>query len=145
MPTVRDILARKGGEVISVSPTTTVREAASLMNDRGIGSLVVLEGLTLAGIFTERDVLRRVVAAGRDPATTQVLEVMTAALLTCTSATTIEECAAIMSGRRIRHLPVLHEGGLEGIVTSGDVMALQLDEQASTIQQLNGYVYDVRQ
>ena len=144
MPTVRDILARKGTEIISISPAATVREAAGLMNERGIGSLIVLEGNALAGIFTERDVLRRVVAAGRDPATTPVRDVMTSTLLTCTATTTIEECAAIMSGRRIRHLPVVGEAGLDGVVTSGDVMALQLDEQASTIQQLNGYVYDVR-
>ena len=144
MPAVRDILARKGASVISVPPGALVLEAARLMNERGTGSVLVMEGPRLVGIFTERDVLRRVVASGRDPLTTAVREVMTTDLLTCDSDTPLEQCAATMSGRRIRHLPVVDHDQVAGVMTSGDLLAWQLDDQASMIQHLNSYVYDVR-
>jgi CBS domain-containing protein len=144
MPSVRDVLARKGPDVIAVSPTTSVLEAAHLMNARGVGSVLVLEGSTLQGIFTERDVLRRVVGERRDPATTLVQEVMTHAVVTCRVETTLAECVAVISGQRLRHLPVLGPEGLVGLISSGDVLAFQLSEQEATIQQLNSYVYDVR-
>jgi CBS domain-containing protein len=144
MATVRDILNRKGAAVIAVPPATTVLEAAQLMNDRGIGAVLVTDGAVLAGIFTERDVMRRVVATHRDPASTPVSEVMTAALVTTSSTATIEECASLMTTRRIRHLPVLDGETLAGVVTIGDLMAFQVEEQASTIAQLNSYVYDNR-
>src|SRR5512139_2083402 len=117
MATVRDILSRKGSDLVSVPPSATVLEAARLMNERSIGGLAVLAGGTLAGIFTERDVLRRIVVPGRDPAATTVGEVMTATVTTCTSQTRIDQCAALMTERRIRHLPVVDDGALTGIVT----------------------------
>jgi CBS domain-containing protein len=83
MATLRDILARKGHDVISVRPTDTVLHAANLMNERGIGGLLVLEGDEPVGIFTERDVLRRVVAQGRDPAATRVADVMSSPVTSC--------------------------------------------------------------
>ena len=144
MATVRDILNRKGAAVIAVPPATTVLDAAQLMNDRGIGAVLVTDGTALAGIFTERDVLRRIVATRRDPATTPVSQVMTASLVTTTANATVEECASLMTARRIRHLPVLDGDALAGVVTIGDLMAFQVDEQASTIAQLNSYVYDNR-
>jgi len=144
MATVRDILNRKGAAVIAVPPATTVLDAAQLMNDRGIGAVLVTEGSALAGIFTERDVMRRVVATRRDPATTPVSEVMSTSLVTTTATATVEECASLMTGRRIRHLPVLDGETLAGVVTIGDLMAFQVDEQASTIAQLSSYVYDNR-
>ena len=144
MATVRDILNRKGAAVIAIPPATTVLDAAQLMNDRGIGAVLVTDGTTLAGIFTERDVMRRVVATRRDPATTPVSQVMTASLVTTTSTATVDECASLMTARRIRHLPVLDGETLAGVVTIGDLMAFQVDEQASTIAQLNSYVYDNR-
>lgn len=144
MPAVRDILARKGTGIVSVPPGALVLEAARLMNERGTGSVLVMEGARLVGIFTERDVLRRVVASGRDPLTTAVREVMTAELQTCESDTPLEQVAATMSSRRIRHLPVLEGGEVKGLMTTGDLLAWQLDDQASMIQQLNSYVYDTR-
>ncbi|MGE3524982.1 MAG: CBS domain-containing protein [Gemmatimonadales bacterium] len=144
MPTVRDILARKGSAIASVTPATTVLEAASLMNGKGIGSVLVLNGTALAGIFTERDVLRRVVAVRLDPSVTRIADVMTADPVICTPDTPLEQCAAIFSSRRIRHLPVLGPDGLAGVITTGDLLAFQLDDQAATIQQLNNYVYDMR-
>lgn len=144
MATVRDILNRKGAAVIAVPPATTVLDAAQLMNDRGIGAVLVTDGTGLAGIFTERDVMRRIVATRRDPATTPVSQVMTVSLVTTTATATVEECASLMTARRIRHLPVLDGETLAGVVTIGDLMAFQVDEQASTIAQLNSYVYDNR-
>lgn len=144
MATVREILARKGTEVVTARPDQTVLEAAKLMNTRGIGSVVVTEQGELRGIFTERDVLRRVVAEAREPSQTRLSEVMTAALVTTTAEMTVEECAELMTRRRIRHLPVLRSGQLAGVVTIGDLLAFQLAEQATTIAHLNSYVYDNR-
>ncbi len=144
MATVRDILGRKGSVVVSVTPDTTVVEAARLMNTRGIGAVLVLDGDRLAGIFTERDVLRRVVAEQRSAETTRVRDVMTSALATTTPDATTDACAALMTGRRIRHLPVLEGARLIGVVTTGDLMAFQVAEQADTIAQLNSYVYHNR-
>lgn len=144
MDAVRDILARKGSELVSVAPTATVLDAAALMNTRGTGSVLVLEGKQLVGIFTERDVLRRVVAEQRDPSTTVVRDVMTTSLMTCTPATPVEQCAAVMTQRRIRHLPVVGPDGLCGLVTSGDVLAFQFAETEATLKHLSSYFYDAR-
>ena len=144
MATVRDLLARKSGDVISIAPSDTVLTAAQVMNQHGIGGLVVMDDGTLIGVFTERDILRRVVVAGRSPADTPVREVMTFPVMTCLPETSVEECAAIMSGKRIRHLPVTDERGVVGLVTSGDLLAFQVAEQTATIQYLNSYMFDVR-
>jgi CBS domain-containing protein len=144
MATVRDLLARKSGEVVSISPSDSALHAAQVMNQHGIGGLVVMEQGSLRGVFTERDILRRVVAAGRDPGGTPVQEVMTSPVITCLPETSIEECGAIMSGKRIRHLPVTDDRGLVGLVTSGDLLAFQVAEQTDTIQYLNRYMFDVR-
>jgi CBS domain-containing protein len=144
MATVGDILRIKGTEVLSVAPEATVLDAAQRMNEHGAGSVLVVAGEELLGIFTERDVLRRVVAARRDPAATPVGDVMTTKLVTCEPATDTESCAHVMSDGHIRHMPVLAAGRLAGLVTSGDLLAHQLRDQASTIQQLQGFIFDGR-
>jgi CBS domain-containing protein len=144
MATLRDILARKGPEVISVRPSDTVVHAANLMNERSIGGLLVLEGDDTVGIFTERDVLRRVVAPGRDPAATQVADVMSAPVISCEPDLSLEDAAALMTERRIRHLPVREAGRLTGVVTIGDLLAYQVSEQRATIAQMTSYLYDLR-
>lgn len=144
MPIVRDILARKGSETVTAAQNLTVLEAAQLMNARGIGALLILDGEELVGIFTERDVMRRVVAEQRDPARTTIGEVMTRHLVTTRAEITVEECASQMTARRIRHLPVIGESGLAGVITIGDLLAWQVAEQALTIAQLNSFVYDNR-
>ncbi len=142
MPTVLDILRRKGAEIVSVPPTASVLEAAHLMNARRIGSVLVLDGPFLRGIFTERDVLRKIVAVQRDPATTPIADVMTTDVVTCAPDMTIEECMATMTRRRIRRLPVLApDGTLAGVVTSGDVLASQVAEQAFELENLNTYIH----
>src|SRR3954447_6074594 len=129
MAVVRDLLNRKGTDVVSIAPTASVLEAARLMNDRGVGGvLVVDETKRLLGIFTERDILRRVVAADLPPTNTSVRDVVTASIVTCSPDTTVDECASIMSTRRVRHLPVLDADGLHGVVTIGDVLAHRVSE-----------------
>jgi CBS domain-containing protein len=145
MAVVRDLIARKGSDVVSIAPSATVLDAAKLMNDRGVGGVVVVDANgALLGIFTERDILRRVVAAGRAPDTTRVSDVFTRDIVTCGPETQVDECASIMSTRRVRHLPVIDAGRLHGLVTIGDVLAHRLSDQESTIQHLHSYVYDVR-
>ena len=144
MATVREILGKKGSDIIAVPPSETVVKAAQLMNERGIGGLVVIEGKRLAGIFTERDILRRVVAQRRDPAATKVSEVMTSPVTACAPETTVEECAAMMTAKRIRHLPVVGDKGLVGVITIGDVMAFQVSEQQATIDYMHHFMFDLR-
>ena len=144
MAAVRDLLARKSGEVVTCTGSTTVLDASILMVERGIGGVVVVEDGQLVGIFTERDVLRRVVAAQLDPVRTPVRDVMTTPVLTATPETRLEECQATMTARRIRHLPVLGPSGLAGLVSSGDVLAYEVAERQETIHQLENYVYSVR-
>ncbi len=144
MDTVADILKHKGQGVVSVGPTETVLEAARRMNEQGIGGVVVLEGDQIVGIFTERDILRRVVAEKRDPAATEVKDVMTTPVTRCRAKATLEECIAVMTDKRIRHLPVIDDDGIAGIITSGDVLAHQVREQEFQIEHLNKYIFDMR-
>ncbi|BCW99251.1 MAG: CBS domain-containing protein [Armatimonadota bacterium] len=137
----RDILAKKGHQVASAYTDQTVLDAAKLMNDRRIGCLVVTRGETVVGIFSERDILTRVVAEQRDPATTKVGEVMTTPCVVVTPDTELEQCQAIMSEKRIRHLPVVDEGRLVGIISSGDIMASQKVELEAAVQMLHEYIY----
>ena len=144
MATVQDILAKKGSNIISVTPQETVLRAAQLMNERGIGGLVVTDGGRLAGIFTERDILRRVVAQRLDPAVTRVADVMTTPVTACAPDTPVDECAALMTAKRIRHLPVVTDRGLAGVITIGDVMAFQVSEQQATIDYMHHFMFDLR-
>lgn len=149
MTTVRDVLSLKTvspREVVTTTHEATVLEAARLMVDHGIGGLPVLGTTTgeLLGIFTERDLLRRVVAEGRDPARTRVGEVMTSPVVVGRPDTPIAECAALMTNRRLRHLPIVVDDRLEGMLTIGDVLASEVDEQRTTIEELNRYVFAMR-
>ena len=144
MATVQDILAKKGSNIISVTPQETVLRAAQLMNERGIGGLVVTDGGRLAGIFTERDILRRVVAQRLDPAVARVADVMTSPVTACAPDTPVDECAALMTAKRIRHLPVVTDRGLAGVITIGDVMAFQVSEQQATIDYMHHFMFDLR-
>lgn len=144
MATLHDLLALKGHEVIAVQPADTVLQAANLMNDRNIGGVVVLEGDRLVGIFTERDVLRRVVAQGLDPTATTVAEVMTTSVITCPPELSLDDCATLMTTRGVRHLPVQDGSGLTGLVTIRDLLAYKVSEQQATLEQMTHYLYDLR-
>jgi CBS domain-containing protein len=141
MSTVHSILCRKGADIITVEADQSVLAAAERMNERGIGGLVVVEGERMVGIVTERDILRRVVAAERNPSLTPVREVMTSPVACCRRDTSLAECRSVMTNQRIRHLPVIDERGLCGIVTIGDLMAHEVGEHEATIEHLSGYIF----
>lgn len=141
MKTVADILSRKGNDVASIGRDATVVVAARLMNERKIGSLVVTEGDKVVGIFTERDVLIRVVAEERSPAKCRVCDVMTTPVACCNPATALDECRGVMRARRIRHLPVVDDGRLQGMISIGDLNQFDAVDQAETIQYLSEYLY----
>jgi IMP dehydrogenase len=138
------VLDHKGAQVFTIGVRDTALAAATLMNERGIGGLVVLDEDRVTGMFTERDILRRVVAAKRDPSRTTVGEVMTTPVAYCRRDTPLDECRAIMTEHRIRHLPVIDDSGVCGIVTIGDLMAHDVTDREATIQYLNEYIFGVR-
>ena len=118
MPTVRDVLARKGHKVVSVGTECSVLDAARLMSQGRIGGVLVLDDAErVIGIFTERDVLGRVVAEQRDPSTTMVVDVMTPDPVSIDCRTTLDACSSLMTSRRVRHLPVMDGGALHGMIT----------------------------
>jgi CBS domain-containing protein len=141
MATVMAILANKGSGVLTIGKEATVLQAALLMNEHKVGALVVTEGDGVAGMFTERDVLRRVVGEQRDPASTRVEEVMTTEVAVCTPETTLDEARGAMKNRRIRHLPVVDGNRLCGIISIGDLNAHQMTSQEHTIHLMHEYLY----
>jgi CBS domain-containing protein len=142
MTSVSDILAGKGLHLITISPQANVLLAASLMNERKIGSLLVMDSGQLVGILTERDILQRIVAEQRDPCQTQVGEVMTNDVVCCRPHTDMEEAKSVMKHRRVRHLPVVDEEGIVvGLISIGDLNAHQVDHQERTIYQLHQYIH----
>lgn len=141
MSFVRDVLATKGGDVATIDRDSTVLEAARRMRERHIGSLVVMSGGRIVGIFTERDMLYRIVAAERDPASTLVCDVMTDRVAFCASDTPLEACRTAMTRNRIRHLPVVEDGSLRGMISSGDILARELEDQQETIRWMHEYMH----
>jgi len=142
MATVREILGRKGAQVFTVGKGATVLEAALLMNEHKIGALVVIDDGQVAGMFTERDVLRRVVGERRDPTQTPVGEVMSAEVVCCTPETPIEEARGAMKNRRIRHIPVVDGARrLLGLISIGDLNAYEASDHEQTIYLLQEYLY----
>jgi CBS domain-containing protein len=134
------ILEKKGREVHSIDPEVTVSEAVKAMNDHHIGALLVVAGGRPAGMFTERDVLVRVVAADRDPATTSVAEVMTRDLLVVGSETTVEEAMAVCTQKRCRHLPVMEGDEVLGMISNGDLSRWVSESQGTEIKELVRYI-----
>ena len=142
MATVQDILAIKGTKVYYVAAHESVLNATRLMNDAGIGALVVTADDRVVGMFTERDVLRRVVGEEREPAACTVGEVMTERVACCYPETDLIDARSVMKHRRIRHLPVLdHEGQLQGLVSIGDLNAFDADGRETQIFLLQEYLY----
>jgi len=141
MSTVRDILAVKGTAIETISPQASAYEAAARMSERNIGSLVVIDEGRLIGVITERDILQRVVAQGRDSNATRVEEVMTSEIVCCQMHTTLQEASGVMKNRRLRHLPVVSEAGqLQGLISIGDLNAAQSHAQEQTIHLLHEYI-----
>jgi CBS domain-containing protein len=140
MKTVRDILKIKGHNVWSVEAGSTVFEALGLMAEKEVGALVVMDGARLAGIISERDYARKVVLLGRTSPNTLVKEIMTSHVAYTHLDQSIEECMAIMTDKRIRHLPVIEQGKLVGIISIGDLVKSIIADQQFIIEQLERYI-----
>jgi CBS domain-containing protein len=142
MPSVQDILSAKSSKIHTTRPGATVMDAINQMNERGIGALVVTEADRVVGMFTERDVLRRVVGVDRSPSEMFVAEVMTGEVVCTGPREDLDEVRAVMKNRRIRHLPVCDgEGNLLGLISIGDLNAYDASNQEATIHFLNEYIY----
>jgi len=140
MKLVQHLLDAKGRGVISVSATTSVFDAIKLMADKTVGSLLVMEGDQLRGIVTERDYARKVIIKGRSSETTEVGEIMTADVCTATSLATVNECMTVMSERKIRHLPIVDEGAVTGMISIGDLVQAIISDQKEEIEHLEQYI-----
>jgi signal-transduction protein with cAMP-binding, CBS, and nucleotidyltransferase domain len=140
MSTVAELLSGKGRDVLSVDAEATVLEAAQRMIDANVGSMLVSTRGQINGIVTERDYLRRVTLEGRTDRETAVREIMSTPLIVVTPKTTIEECMALMTDQRIRHLPVAEDGNIVGVVSIGDVVKFQSKQQSVQIQYLTEYI-----
>jgi CBS domain-containing protein len=138
---VATILSRKGSGVVSIAPERTLGDAAVLMARRGIGALIVsADGRAVDGILSERDLVGHLATAGAQTPTVSVRDAMTTEVATCTAETTTDELSALMTERRFRHVPVLENGVLIGIISIGDVVKSRMDELASETEQLQAYV-----
>jgi len=140
MEVIRKIIQNKGNIIYSVSPETTVYHALELMYKKNISAVLVMENDKPAGIFTERDYARKVVLKGKTSKETRIDEIMTRDLITVSPENPIEEAMKIMSTRHIRHLPVMENGRLVGIVSIGDVVKYIIDEQQFIIGSLQQYI-----
>jgi CBS domain-containing protein len=139
--TAADILDGKGGSVVhAVGPRETVYEAVAKMNDRRVGALLVMEGGGLVGIISERDYTRKIILLGRSSKDTLVDEIMTSPVIFVEPSTTLGECLQVVTHRRIRHLPVIDNGRVVGVLSIGDLVRAVLAQQAETIEQLSSYI-----
>jgi CBS domain-containing protein len=138
--TVRELLNGKGDAIWSIEPSRSVYDALSLMAERSIGAVLVVEGRRLVGILSERDYARQVVLKGKASRETPVCDIMTTQLFTVGYEQTVDDCMAIMTDRRVRHLPVLVDGRLVGILSIGDIVKAVIAEKQSQIEQLEDYI-----
>ncbi len=140
MNRLAEILEDKGAGVLEIDADASVFEAVERMVENNVGSLLVTEGGEITGIVTERDYLRRVTLEGREERETPVREIMSSPLIVVTPETTIDECMALMTDRRIRHLPVVEDGTVVGLVSIGDLVKFQSRQQTFEIQYLTHYI-----
>lgn len=141
MKTVRQLLETKGAEVISVSPDSNVLDALKLMASREIGAVLVVEGARLVGIMSERDYARKVILRGKSSQDTKVREIMTERVMYARPDQTLPELMALMTNKRVRHLPVLEEDRLVGVLSIGDLVKETISEQEFIIRQLENYIH----
>jgi CBS domain-containing protein len=141
MKTVQHMLDGKRTQLSSISPDASVYDALSLMAALDIGALVVLRDDHLAGIFSERDYARKIILHGKSSRDTLVKEVMTEKVLCVQPAQTVEECMALMTAKRVRHLPVLKDKKVIGVISIGDVVKEMIQEQKQIIEQLESYIH----
>lgn len=141
MKTIQHILDKKGPAVWIVGPDAPVLDAIRYMAQKNVGALLVMKGDDIVGIFSERDYARKVILMGRFSKDTPVRDVMTAKVLYARPENTIEEAMALMTDKRIRHLPVIDKGALAGMVSIGDLVKILIEDQKFTIEQLENYIH----
>lgn len=137
---IRNILNEKGSEVFDINPDNSVFEAIEKMADKNIGALVVVEDGKLVGIITERDYRNKVILKGRTSKTTKVKEIMSSDPITVAPSDSVETCMALMTNRKFRHLPVLEEGRLCGVISIGDLVKAVISKQEVEIHNLRDYI-----
>lgn len=140
MKPVRELLRIKGQEIWSVSPDTPVYDALKLMAEKNVGALLVLEGDKLAGILSERDYARKVILKGKASKNTPAREIMSENVVCVTPKQSVAECMALMTDKHFRHLPVIEDGKLVGVISIGDVVKAIISEQKFVIEQLEHYI-----
>lgn len=140
MKLVKHLLDNKGTEIIAITEDASVLDAIKLMAEREVGSLLVMDGDVLQGIVTERDYARKVIIKGRASDTTRVAEIMTQEVCTATVEQTVNDCMTIMTNRRIRHLPVVDDGKVVGLISIGDLVQAIIAYQQEEIQHLEQYI-----
>ncbi|WP_367865377.1 CBS domain-containing protein [Pedobacter sp. WC2423] len=140
MKTVKQLLSTKSAQIFSVTAETSVLDALSVMMDKNISALLILEGSQLSGIFTERDYARKIVLQGKTSADTPLSAVMTSNPITVSPNDSLDSCMEIMTDKHIRHLPVLDDHQIIGMVSIGDVVKFIIEDQKQTISQLEGYI-----
>ena len=140
MKTVKEVLDGKGMGFSAISPDTSVLEAARVMTERGIGSLLVMRDGQLIGLVSERDITYKLVAAGSPPDDTPVEDIMSSHILSVTPDKTVDECMALMTDKRVRHLPVTEDGRIIGIISIGDAVKSVIADQQFIIEQLESYI-----
>jgi CBS domain-containing protein len=138
--TVKDLLKRKGRNVWSIDPDKSVYDALMVMAEKQVGALVVREGKKIVGMISERDYARKVILVGRSSRGTSVADIMTNRVYYVSPSHSINDCMALMSEMHIRHLPVLDDGELAGIISIGDVVKSIISEQSYIIRQLESYI-----
>jgi CBS domain-containing protein len=140
MKLIKHLLDRKGRHIISVKPEDSVLDAIRLMAEKGIGSLVVMEDQELLGIMSERDYARKVIIKGRSSESTAVSEIMTANVLTTSSSETVNDCMSVMTEKKIRHLPVVEDNVVIGMISIGDLVEAIIADQQEEIEHLEHYI-----
>jgi len=140
MITARELVRKKGGDVFSISPSSTVYEAMKIMAEKNLGSLMVLDGEMVAGILSERDCARKVELKGKSARETQVSEIMTEKVLYVEGAQKLEEVMTLMNEKGFRHIPVMEEGKLLGVLSMRDVLREVINQQNLLISQLEHYI-----
>ena len=140
MKLISELLGDKGREIWSVGPHATVYETIELMAERGVGALVVVENEKMVGIVSERDYARKVILQGRSSRDTPVVDIMTSDIIHTSPDSSVDECMALMTDNKIRHLPVMQDGELVGVISIGDLVKATISEQKSTIEQLERYI-----
>jgi CBS domain-containing protein len=138
--TIDKILRQKTGEIWSITPDATVYDAIKLMAEKNVGALLVMENEKLVGIVSERDYSRKVMLRGKTSRTATVREIMTTQLTTAHPRETVEDCLRFMTEKRIRHLPVVADGSIRGVISIGDLVKEVISSQSATLDQLRDYI-----